>query len=162
MIGVMASTLNWMIREDLVEQVTLKVSFEWSEGQPSGRRALRQRDGGGAEWRQEWWSMPRRESRSEEWLERCMGSRSCRVLLARVRLWDLRVLWSGMICSFWNSKSRLKGEVWNQECQLGRYTKNGLGKVGKIAGAVSRVVVVAMGNCGQVFRDVSWRQYHGD
>lgn len=32
MIRAMVSTLNWMIREDLVEQVTLKVSFEWSEG----------------------------------------------------------------------------------------------------------------------------------
>ena len=32
MVRVMVSTLNWMIREGLVEQVTLKVSFEWSEG----------------------------------------------------------------------------------------------------------------------------------
>lgn len=29
---VMGSTLNWMVREVLIEQVTLNVNFEWSEG----------------------------------------------------------------------------------------------------------------------------------
>lgn len=63
---------------------------------------------------------------------------------------------------FWNSKNRLKSEMWNQECQFGSYTNNCLSKVLKVTGAMSRVVVVGMGNCGRIFRDMAWRQCHGD
>lgn len=38
---------QWMIRDSVVEQVTLELSFGWPEEQPSGARAPRLRDGGG-------------------------------------------------------------------------------------------------------------------
>lgn len=70
---VMGSTLNWVVRQDLVEQEILKVTLNHQKEQPSGRKAPRQRSSLQKgpeedvimcrdEKRQGWWSALRRET----------------------------------------------------------------------------------------------------